>query len=90
MRLAETSGIHWVHSNAASPAKHLPETVGAGAAIFDFDGDGWMEIYFVNSGPSDFHQPGVALRNAIYRNNRDGSYTDVAERARVTGVSQGC
>ena len=81
----ETSGIRWVHSNAASPAKHLPETVGAGAAIFDFDGDGWMDIYFVNSGPSEFHQPRVALRNALYRNNRDGSYTDVAEKARVAG-----
>ncbi len=79
----ETSGIRWVHSNAASPAKHLPETVGAGAAIFDFDSDGWMDIYFVNSGPSEFHQPRVAPRNALYRNNRDGSYTDVAEKAGV-------
>ena len=83
--LPSESGIHWEHSNARSEQRHLPETVGAGCAFLDFDGDGWMDIYLVNSGPSDFFTPGGTLRNALYRNNRDGTFTDVTEEAGVGG-----
>jgi len=61
----------------------LPETVGAGCAFFDYDNDGWMDIYLVNSGPCDFYSPPKPLRNALYRNNRDGTFTDVTEKAGV-------
>src|SRR5258708_5357587 len=64
------SGISWVHSSGRSPMAHLPETVGAGCAFLDYDGDGWMDIYLVNSGPCDFFDPKRGLRNALYRNNR--------------------
>src|SRR5215472_14522876 len=66
------TGISWTHSNGRSPDMFLPETVGAGCAFFDYDNDGWMDIYLVNSGPCDFYQPSPPLRNALYRNNRDG------------------
>ncbi|HEV3470205.1 MAG TPA: CRTAC1 family protein [Pyrinomonadaceae bacterium] len=79
------SGISWVHDNAHSPERFLPETVGAGAAFFDYDNDGWVDIYLVNSGPSDFFAPSRPLRNALYRNNRDGTFADVTERAGVAG-----
>ena len=79
------SGIHWVHTNGMSDERHLPETVGAGCAFLDFDGDGWMDIYLVNSGPSDFFSPEEPLSNALYRNNRDGTFTDVTEAAGVEG-----
>ncbi len=46
------AGINWVHDNALSPERYLPETVGAGCVFFDYDNDGWMDIYLVNSGPS--------------------------------------
>src|SRR2546425_12182883 len=46
---AKASGITWVHTNAHSSERHLPETVGAGCAFFDYDNDGWMDIYLVNS-----------------------------------------
>ncbi len=82
---ASESGIDWKHSNARSEERHLPETVGAGCAFLDFDNDGWMDIYLVNSGPADFFQPESELRNALYRNNRDGTFTDVTEMAGVAG-----
>jgi hypothetical protein len=88
---ASGSGISWRHSNAKSPEKYLPETTGAGCAFFDYDNDGWMDIYLVNSGQSDFFSPPAPLRNALYRNNRDGTFTDVTEKAGVGagGFGQG-
>ena len=68
---------------------HLPETVGAGCAFLDYDNDGWMDIYLVNSGPCDFYQPSQPLRNALYHNNRDGTFTDVALKAGATGNAYG-
>ena len=87
----EKSGIHWVHSNGKSPEKYLPETTGAGCAFFDYDNDGWMDIYLVNSGKCDFFTPDPPLRNALYKNNRDGTFTDVTEKAGVAagGFGQG-
>jgi hypothetical protein len=80
------SGITWTHDNMASPEKHLPETVGPGCAFFDFDNDGWMDLYLVNSGTSGLLKPKKPLRNALYRNNGDGTFTDVTEKA---GVASG-
>jgi hypothetical protein len=85
----EKSGITWVHRAGKSPEKYLPETSGAGCAFFDYDSDGWMDIYLVNSGKCDFYNPAHALRNALYRNNRDGTFTDVTEKARVPGGGYG-
>ena len=82
---AAKSGITFVHDNALSPRRYLPESIGPGVAIFDYDNDGWMDLYFVNSGPCDFFQPKQPLRNALYRNNRDGTFTDVTEKAGVAG-----
>src|SRR6185295_12482519 len=50
----ESSGIRWVHSSGNSPEKYLPESSGAGCAFLDYDNDGWMDIYLVNSGKCDF------------------------------------
>lgn len=86
---ATTSGIDWAHVNGRSPMAHLPETVGAGCAFLDYDNDGWMDIYLVNSGPCDFYQPSQPLRNALYHNNRDGTFTDVTQKAGVIGNAYG-
>ncbi|HTG16364.1 MAG TPA: CRTAC1 family protein [Blastocatellia bacterium] len=86
---AKVSGIIWVHNNAHSPERFLPETVGAGCAFFDYDNDGWMDIYLVNSGASDFYVPTTGLKNALYHNNRDGTFTDVSDKAGVAGGSFG-
>jgi hypothetical protein len=83
------SGITWVHTAGKSSMKHLPETSGAGCAFLDYDNDGWMDIYLVNSGKADFYTPAKPLRNALYRNNRDGTFTDVTEKAGVAGGGYG-
>src|SRR2546430_15800360 len=77
------SGIAWHHSNGRSPEYYLPETTGAGCAFLDYDNDGRLDIYLVNSGKCDFFDPSPPLRNALYRNNRDGTFTDVTDKAGV-------
>jgi hypothetical protein len=77
------SGITWVHDNAMSPQRFLPESLGPGCAFFDYDNDGWMDVFLVNSGPADFFHPTSTLRHGLYRNNRDGTFTDVTERAGI-------
>jgi len=85
----EKSGIAWVHENAMSPNRYLPETMGPGVAFLDYDNDGWMDIFLVQSGPCDFFKPKTPLRNALYKNNRDGTFTDVTEKAGVAGNAFG-
>jgi hypothetical protein len=87
--LPSASGIDFVHTSGHSPQKYLPESTGPGCAFLDYDNDGWMDIYLVNSGPCDFWTPPTPLRNALYRNNRDGTFTDVTEKARVPGGGYG-
>jgi len=86
---AASSGISWVHTSGRSAEMYLPETVGAGCAFLDYDNDGWMDVYLVNSGPCDFYSPQQPLRNALYRNNRDGTFTDVTLAARAPGNAYG-
>jgi enediyne biosynthesis protein E4 len=86
---SSASGITWVHTAGKSPEKYLPETTGAGCAFLDYDHDGWMDIYLVNSGKCDFYNPNPPLRNALYRNNRDGTFTDVTVSAGVAGGGYG-
>ncbi len=85
----EKSGIRWRHVAGLSEEMYVPETIGAGCAFLDYDNDGWVDIYLVNSGKCDFYDPPQPLRNALYRNNGDGTFTDVTERAGVTGTAYG-
>jgi enediyne biosynthesis protein E4 len=82
---SSASGITWKHDNAMSPNRYLPETMGPGVAFFDFDNDGWLDIFMVNSGTTDFYSPAAPLKNALYKNNRNGTFTDVADKAGVAG-----
>jgi enediyne biosynthesis protein E4 len=82
---ASASGIAWIHQNAMSANRYLPETMGPGVAFLDYDNDGWVDIFMVNSGASDFYQPPAPLKNALYKNNRDGTFTDVTDKAGVAG-----
>ena len=79
------SGINWVHQNAMSSNRYLPETMGPGVAFVDFDNDGWPDIFLVNSGTADFYKPDAPLKNALYKNNRDGTFSDVTDKAGVAG-----
>ena len=83
------TGISWAHVGGLSPEMYEPETLGAGCAFVDYDNDGWMDIFLVNSGKCDFYNPVPPLRNALYHNNRDGTFTDVTEKAGVPGNAYG-
>jgi enediyne biosynthesis protein E4 len=86
---SSSSGISWAHVSGLSPTMYLPETLGAGCGFIDYDNDGWMDIYLVNSGRCDFYDPVPPLRNALYHNNRDGTFTDVTQKAGVAGDAYG-
>ncbi|MFN7996857.1 MAG: CRTAC1 family protein [Bryobacteraceae bacterium] len=75
------TGIRWSHENAHSDHRYLPETIPPGVAIFDYNNDGWMDLLFVNTGESVFFHPKSPLYPALYRNNRDGTFTDVTAEA---------
>ena len=77
------SGITWTHTAGRSKNKYLPEISGPGCAFVDYDNDGWMDIYLVNSGHADFYTPPTPLRNALYRNNRDGTFTNMTKAAGI-------
>ena len=81
--VTERAGIKFVHDNAASAEKYLIETMGAGCAWIDYDQNGLMDLYLVNSAPTKVYQPKSPLRSALYRNNGDGTFTDVTAEAGV-------
>jgi hypothetical protein len=67
-----------------SPKRYLPESTGPGVAIFDYNNDGLMDILFVDSGTSPFFKPDKPLHPMLYRNNGNGTYTDVSVQAGLT------
>ncbi len=71
-----------------SDNRYLPETMGPGVAFVDYDNDGWVDLFMVNSGAADFYAPKTPLKNALYKNNRDGTFTDVTDKAGVAGGTQ--
>jgi hypothetical protein len=79
-----SSGITFFHHNGFSSQRYLPETTGAGVAIFDYNNDGWPDILFVDSGSSPFYTPETPLHPVLYRNDGDGTYTDVSIQAGLT------
>ncbi|MFH1573203.1 MAG: CRTAC1 family protein [Acidobacteriota bacterium] len=93
--ISEAAGIRFKHSYGDYGMDNILEATGAGACIFDYDGDGRLDIYFVNGrwhkGVND--NRGRELRdkllNALYRNNGDGTFTEVAARAGVAGKGMG-
>jgi hypothetical protein len=69
------AGIRFVHNAAKAGKKWLPETMGAGCAFFDADGDGWPDILLING--KDWTPHGRRTTAALYRNNHDGTFTDI-------------
>src|SRR5713226_6668341 len=61
--------------------KYLLETTGCGAAFFDYDNDGWLDIFLVNGSRLEGFAPGQAPTNHLFRNNRDGTFSDVTAKA---------
>jgi len=69
------AGIHFTHNSGRTGKKYLPETLGSGCAFFDADGDGWPDILLINS--KDWTPTAKKSLAALYRNNHDGTFTDI-------------
>src|ERR1043165_6183580 len=81
------SGISFVLRNAVSPEKHLIETMAGGVAVFDYDNDGYPDIYFTNGAEQpSLAKTGPQYRNRLYRNRHDWTFEDVTEKAGVGGI----
>jgi len=91
--VSEKAGLKFVNQFCDSRIANIIESNGAGACWLDYDGDGLMDLYVVNSGPLDgvTHQaPGTVRRpNALYRNRGDGTFEDVTKKAGVEGAGYG-
>ena len=83
--ISARAGINFILNNSSTPEKHQIETMMAGVAVFDFDNDGWLGIYFANGARlPDFDKSDAKFHNKLYRNNHDGTFTDVSE---ISGIA---
>jgi hypothetical protein len=85
--VTRSSGITFKHFKGNNGISINREEFGPGVCVADFDGDGWQDIYFVNG--KDLYGRGTSAVNALYRNNHDGTFTDVTEKAGVPGTGYG-
>ena len=92
-----SSGVHFLHQASHTSHKYLIETMGSGVALFDYNNDGRMDIFAVNGAPIQApvakgtipQKPGPKYWNRLYRNNGDGTFTDVTEKAGLQGIGYG-
>jgi len=90
-------GIDFILQNSPTPQKHLIETMPGGVAFLDYNNDGLLDIFFVNGGqignplqtPDNFDRHDPRYWNRLYRQNRDGSFTDVTEQAGLSNAGDG-
>lgn len=91
------SGLFFKHENSPTPQKYLIETMGGGVALLDYNNDGLLDIFLVNSGrltspmqtPPDYSRSLPQYWNRLYRQNRDGSFTDVTKAAGLAEAGNG-
>jgi dUTPase len=75
------TGIDFTHTDGSGGNRYLVEAVSAGLALFDYDDDGWIDIYFVNGAPLRGTEDDSQPRNALYRNDGGWRFTDVTEES---------
>ena len=82
----QAAGITFLQDATQTDEKYYLETMGTGVAWLDYDQDGLMDLFFVQSAATDIYKPAHPLRSALYHNNGDGTFTDVTEKAGVGGA----
>ncbi len=89
--IAKAAGLtSWVHKSGTPEKVYILETVGSGVALFDYDNDGWLDIYLVNGSTYEAMQgKAPAPRAALFHNNHDGTFTDVAAKAGIANERWG-
>jgi hypothetical protein len=94
--ITETSRIDFQQENSATSNKYLIETMGGGVALFDYDNDGRLDVFFTNGAKIDDPMPDGKSAdksdrkywNRLFHQNADGTFTDVTEKAGLTGMPQ--
>src|SRR5438552_2350722 len=97
LEAAHPPGLGFVHRNSPTSQKYLIETMGGGVALLDYNNDGLLDVFFVNSGrlddpvklPARFSRTEPAYWNRLYRQNPDGSFTDVTQAAGLDRAGDG-
>ena len=95
--LTSVSGVHFDYQSFHTPTKYLIETMGSGAAVFDCDNDGRLDIFLVNGAPIQAQMPkgsipekdGPRTWNRLYHQKADGTFEDITEKAGVQGFGYG-
>lgn len=87
--VTRAAGIDFVHTNGASARKHLVETMGSGGLFFDFDRDGWIDIFLVDGGSPATPRPARTPAHRLYRNRRDGTFADVTATSGIVHAHAG-
>jgi hypothetical protein len=80
--ITASTGIHFDHLSSPEQ-RYIVESMSGGVALLDYDGDGWLDIYFTNAQSVSMALAGKKARGALYRNNHDGTFTDVTDKAGV-------
>jgi enediyne biosynthesis protein E4 len=94
--ITQAAGIDFKNENSATTNKYLVETMGGGVALLDYDNDGRLDVFFVNGARIDDPMPDGKVPdksdrkfwNRLYHQNADGTFTDVTEKAGLTGMPQ--
>lgn len=88
--IADSAGLHYITANGNTENKNQPQTMVSGVALLDYDGDGYLDVYLVGGAaiPS-LKKETPAYWNRLFHNNRDGTFTDVTEKAGLAGAGYG-
>jgi enediyne biosynthesis protein E4 len=86
------AGIDFIHFDPTTDSHFIQETMGSGIGWIDYDADGWPDLFCIQDAPVRSTPNAQLTSNRLYRNNRDGTFTDVTEKAGLvrTGFGQGC
>ncbi|WP_313900680.1 CRTAC1 family protein [Edaphobacter flagellatus] len=80
--ITASTGIKFEHLSSPDQ-RYIVESMGGGVALLDYDGDGWLDIYFTNSPSVQMELEGKKAKNALFHNNHDGTFSDVTDKAGV-------